>query len=526
MSHRWVSIDAPSGPARQILTPVGEWVDFRAAGDSTAVFLRVPGAVSLDAVAAQLSRFGVIRSLAAYGSPESDGTWTAVCGFFTATSAWRAQRSINAADPWALLPTPPPSAAVAAVSGVDGLDVHAGVGAGADGRAACAAQKLSRGSDRRARVGVKRTRQGDAVDAAAGAAPDDSEYLTSGQALAQLHALLPLQWSNTIESLEVSARCAPRRSTPAPAARTRPGGIPAVWDEGAGEWLPRARDVILRGGAATAAAEEAAATAAAAAGEVESVGGDGAGAAAAPVVARGSGLFKYDLDDDSDPELPMDASAVAFQVAKYDDFRSRDAAVVDANDFAAAHDASALVGFMCEPVVANCRDGVPILRRSLLAPAAKCPCVFVRQFVHIHNADGTVAISGSAGGCTCRHRSSGLTAAVMRRVGSAADGGDGGSGETWRPYLSRSTGHIADASHLVDDPLPLSQQATQESPPGAGRGAVAGARPRRFPRATLKSRRWTLADTLDGTPVKFVCAEAMRRACDRLRIFVPGALTD
>jgi hypothetical protein len=54
-----------------------------------------------------------------------------------------------------------------------------------------------------------------------------------------------------------------------------------------------------------------------------------------------------------------------------------------------------------------------------------------------------------------------------------------------------------------------------EEEPGAG-----GKRARRA-RGHLKARQWTVGELLDGAPLKFTAAEAFRRACDRLRVWVP-----
>ena len=102
---------------------------------------------------------------------------------------------------------------------------------------------------------------------------------------------------------------------------------------------------------------------------------------------------------------------------------------------------------------------------------------------------------------------------------------------THSQLYSNVSGHVAAPMELgADVPMPLSQQLTQVAQVAGGGGAAGGVpgptRKRRYcsrPRAVLKSRDWLLPDLLAGIASKMVVAEALGRACDRLRIFIPTA---
>ena len=134
--------------------------------------------------------------------------------------------------------------------------------------------------------------------------------------------------------------------------------------------------------------------------------------------------------------------------------------------------------------------------------------------------------SSNGGGCTCRYREEEpLALAFAEQLG----GGGGGGGGYRRPYAARGTGHVCgplqpEDLSASDRLLPLSQQmepsaAAADGGGGGGGGGGAGKRARRA-RGHLKSRQWSRADILEGMPLKFTVAEALRRACDRVRVLV------
>ncbi len=111
----------------------------------------------------------------------------------------------------------------------------------------------------------------------------------------------------------------------------------------------------------------------------------------------------------------------------------------------------------------------------------------------------------------------------------AAEAAPPGSGSSSsispRLYLSVNQGFVCgglpppqDAAQASDELLPLSQQL---EPPAQGSAVGAGGKRVRRARGHLKARQWTVGELLDGAPLKFTAAEAFRRACDRLRVWVP-----
>jgi hypothetical protein len=363
------------------------------------------------------------------------------------------------------------------------------------------------------------------------------DFLTSTQTLAQLHALMPLQWSNTIESLEVSARCAPRRLVPRKLTATLCGGIEGVWDESVAAYVPRGLDTVLAARDGRRAAREAdnanRISGTAQTGPDAAAHGDGGALpdSPSPTFFRGN---IYEDSDDSYASEAADGAPVAPHVAerqnlKYASLRSRHADVMTADELSSelSYDALSRSGSAADCMLPPDRTVKQPVRamavvRKERPGSSQTPCVFIRQVIMLHNADGSVALSSAAGGCTCRHRDDGAHGSCGAAVVTPVDPSPGDIAANLRLYSSVS-GHVAAPSEAgADVPMPLSQQLSQ---PQEEPRAASSTGPKRLytrrPRGVLKSREWLLKDVIDGTATKFVVSEALCRACDRLRVFIP-----
>lgn len=184
------------------------------------------------------------------------------------------------------------------------------------------------------------------------------------------------------------------------------------------------------------------------------------------------------------------------------------------------------------------------------------PCVFVRELLHIHNADGTTVTSVASGGCACRHRKDGVETNVAFRTMPASAweaaqgrGTPGSRGAAVRPALLRppstcgtAVGMLASAppSEMASAPLlAMSQQASQ-SPPDLTDGGVWGdeeggvawemrlsqvldppSRASKRKRSMLQKKEWSAEDVLAGRPVTTVLGESFRFAANGLQLWVP-----
>jgi hypothetical protein len=242
----------------------------------------------------------------------------------------------------------------------------------------------------------------------------------------------------------------------------------------------------------------------------------------------------YEDSDDSYASEAADGAPVAPHVAerqnlKYANLRSRHADVMTADELSSevSYDALSRTGSVADCMLPPDRmvkqpvRAMAVVRKE--RPGfSQCPCVFIRQVIMLHNADGSVALSSAAGGCTCRHRDDGAHGSCGAAVVIPVDPLHGGIAANRHLYSSVS-GHVAAQSDAgADVPMPLSQQLSQshEEPRAASSTGSKRLFTRR-PRGVLKSREWLLKDVIDGTATKFVVSEALCRACDRLRVFIP-----
>jgi hypothetical protein len=520
----------------------GELVDFRQKGDNCTVFLRVPACFSLADVARVMRGFGALRVVSAFGSPGADGSWDALAGYWTAGEAWLAQRELKARgrELWA-------SGGEGGGGGGPPPPFFSSPG-GSGGAAMLSPPPLPGCGEARvhARLGIKRRAAADAaaVAAAAGGGGDFDHALSATQTAQMLNALLPLQWSNTLELVEVQAACRSRPAAPAAAAPRAgpplPGGVPSAWDEGAQAYVPPPQATVVakrlrRGGGC---GEDAAAAAAALGGGEEGA-SQGEAAAAADVRDR---FTLEEEDGDGDPNVPLPLPAQRLQAAKYADFCSRHA----------VPSASSLAEAFGEAVLARARPSsmmgglgsLPVPQRRLAVafappgaapraplpgmprappPAAppptaraRPPCAYVRQVITVQNPGDTAVVASSGGGCACRHREEGAAggAVVLLRAPGAAR------------RLPPRAFHPRAGCALVAAPcggggapaeelLPLSQQ-----PPPPESAAPSSA----HCRYALSGRKWTAEDVVDGIPVKWTVAEAFCRACEGVRVMVQHPL--
>jgi hypothetical protein len=539
MSSKWTLASSLGpgycDPIPRITRGGHETVDFRQKGDTCTVFLKLPAHVTLPDVSRVMRVFGPLRCVSSFGVPGADGSWDAIAGYWTAGEAWVAQRELKARgrELWGRLGSP----------GVVGTGAAAlpAPPAGAAAGALVSSPPLGEAAVH-ARLGVKRRAAADAV--ARGADGGDG-LLSATQAAQMLNALLPLQWSNTLVTLEVQAVCRRRAPAAAPAAARAgpalPGGVPSAWDEGAGAFLPPAQATVVgkrqrRGeSGAEAAAVAAAAVAAAAAGEGEeevAAGERGAAAAAAAAATAASARDRFTLEeeDGADPDAPLPLPAQRLQAAKYADFCSR-CVVPTAASLAEAHGEARLARVRPASMMGGL-GSLPIVQRGLAVPyapagvgagagaaaprppphahaRARPPCAFVRQVLTIHNPSGGAVVASSGGGCACRHREE--TAAVAM----ALERAPGAPRSPPRVCLTGACALVAapGGAPVESPPLPLSQQpppAEGAPPPGAPAHS----------RYALSSRKWTVEDVVDGIPVKFTVAEAFQRACEGIRVQV------
>jgi len=471
--------DGSPGCQHQLLHGFGEWMDFTQKGDAFTVFLRLPAHVDVHDVFRVMSRFGSIINCKPFGSDQSlDGSWQVWVAYFSAQEAVKAVSQLNTPSGRALWGKAPESEFLSESRTV--LSTHRDL--------------------LRARLGAKRGAQGGG---------EEEGFLTSQQDFQMLNSFLPFQWSNTIDCLEVNMDCAPKKKVPIDGGkRLLPGGITALWSDEEQAFLPQPKDLLLHG-------------------VVDRVDFGEMAASQEFNDETETALKEEEISKVFDTELIQDERGLAREQGRYDDLLRRNPDICTSAALDSAMGIKNIPGFRVKPALRFNGPKPPLaLPDKRLVPMKgppptsssnsqplpfRPPCIFVRQGIFLHNPDGTSVLSVSSGGCLCRHREEKPLITAFQPLITLPS----------RPYLTAASASVAlspppcvAALDESDMALPLSQQPDSLTVENSSKQ-------RRSTRGHLKSRRWTSQEVLEGIPTKFTASESFRRACDRLRIWVP-----
>lgn len=388
----------------------GEYIDFKPPDDKQTLWLdRIPNFVSVPQVLEWLAMFGGVLSANVRYSPQPDMPYYGlVVKMYSREAALKAAKRLKDTQPWDNGGSEPTNF---------WLDVY---------------------------VGRKHETQNIETEA-----PIGCEAVCK-----QLNAFFPLQWSNSIDNCELFRVCkgAPKGGHRAASCSNLGHGAGSGGESMGYQWIlqhfPDAGtplidqqhlitpgvvplglqlelgDLVLGGNASDFAAAVAGISEGHSASPSSSSSSSSAAAAAASVeqAEAADELEEADaelanLPADGDDSKPIDPSVVARQNRIYESMKQYNPALIDADGVAAGNSETVLGSQMSmfkalelpmRPLI------MPEKHNSMSMPHPhkkghiKCPCIFVRQTIYVHNADGSVVTTSAAAGCSCRHRDDGL----------------------------------------------------------------------------------------------------------------------